>query len=108
MTVTTIKSDGGPSGYYDFPEGAVTLNDIMEYKAYTSWQGDALHLKDIGKAWWRWGTKENTSKPYDARKMIYSAARLLMHYAGKQGVHDTLNAMLNDPQFAIHEGDTNA
>ena len=29
VTLTT-KSDGGASSYYDFPEGAVTLNDVME------------------------------------------------------------------------------
>ena len=100
-TETPIKSTGGPSGYYDFPAGATTLNDVMEYLAAKRWLGDALHLKDIFKAAWRWGSKEGTTKPYDARKIIYSAARLLMMYAGIEETRKTLQDMLDDKQFQV-------
>ena len=100
-TETPIKSTGGPSSYYDFPANATTLNDVMEDLAAKRWLGDALHLKDIFKAAWRWGSKEGTTKPYDARKIIYSAARLLMMYAGIEETRKTLQDMLDDKQFQV-------
>lgn len=94
-----IKSDGGPSAYYDFPAGAKTLNDLLEHKGDTQWLGDTFHLANVVKAAWRWGDKEGTSKAYDARKLIYSGCRLLMKYAGVQAVRSTLQSMLDDEQF---------
>ena len=96
---TKIKSDGGPSSYYDFPAGAITLNDLIEHKSDKQWLGDSFHLSNIVKAAWRWGDKEGTTKEYDARKFIYSGCRLLMKYAGVKSVRETLQAMLDDPQF---------
>lgn len=97
------KSDGGPSNYYDLPNGAITLNDLLEHLAYTRWAGDTLHLKDTVKAAWRWGEKDGTDKPYDCRKIIYSGARLLMKYAGVKELRKTLQGMLDDPQFQDRE-----
>lgn len=94
-----IKSDGGPSPYYDFPANANTLNDLIEYKSDKQWLGDSFHLSNIVKAAWRWGDKEGTTKEYDSRKFIYSGCRLLMKYAGVGAVRKTLQAMLDDPQF---------
>ncbi len=93
------KSDGSASSYYDFPAGATTLNDVMEDLAANRWHGDALHLKDIFKAAWRWGEKEGTTKAYDARKIIYYGARLLMLYAGVEALRTTLQSLLDDKQF---------
>lgn len=93
------EPDGGPSAYYDFPEGMVTLNDYLEYMGETSWKGDSFHLANIVKAATRWGRKGGTSREYDARKFIYSGCRLLMKYAGAQEVRNTLKTMLDDPQF---------
>lgn len=100
-TPNKTKSDGGASSYYDFPAGATTLNDVMEDLATNRWHGDSLHLKDIFKAAWRWGEKEGTTKAYDARKIIYYGARLLMLYAGVQALRDTLQSMLDDKQFNV-------
>ena len=97
----TTKSDGSASSYYDFPAGATTLNDVMEDLAANRWHGDALHLKDIFKAAWRWGEKEGTTKAYDARKIIYYGARLLMLYAGDEALRTTLQSLLDDKQFQI-------
>ena len=91
--------DGGPQAYYDLPPDAVTLNDLIEFKSYNQWLGDTAHLFNIFKAAWRWGIKEGTSKEYDARKFIYSGARLLMHYAGVEATRETLQKMLDDKQF---------
>lgn len=94
-----IKSDGAMSAYYDLPKNAKTLNDIMEWKGDTHWLGDSVQLVNIFKAAWRWGTKDGTDKPYDARKLLYSAARLLMKHAGKEALNKTLRDMLDDEQF---------
>lgn len=91
--------DGGPQAYYDLPPDAITLNDLIEFKSYNQWLGDTAHLFNIFKAAWRWGIKEGTSKEYDARKFIYSGARLLMYYAGVEATRETLQKMLDDPQF---------
>jgi hypothetical protein len=88
-----IEADGGPAQYYDFPEGAITLNDLIEHKDM------GFHLGNIFKACWRYGTKKGTSKEYDARKIIYSGARLLMGLVGVKELRITLQKMLDDPQF---------
>lgn len=102
-TDTKQKPDGGPAEYYDLPKGSSTLNDLIEYKGDTSWLGDTFHLGNIVKAAWRWGTKDGTSKEYDARKFIYTGCRLLKKYAGVTSVIDTLKEILNDPQFKEKE-----
>lgn len=94
-------SDGGSSSYYDFPAGAVTLNDVMEWLAETRWGSDSLHLKEVVKGSWRWGEKAGTTKIYDSRKLMYYAARLLMKYGGVQALRETLKDMLEDKQFNV-------
>jgi len=92
------KPDGGPAQYYDFPEGAVTLNDLIEFKDMD------FHRGNIFKACWRWGEKSGTAKDYDARKIIYSGARLLKQLVGVKGLRDTLYNILDDPQFMEKNG----
>lgn len=96
---TPKKPDGGPADYYDIPYKAHTLNDLLEYKGEYHWRGDSFHLANLVKAAWRWGVKQGTTEAYDARKFIYSGARLLMKYAGVKELRDTLQRMLDDPQF---------
>jgi len=95
--------DGGPSPYYDFPKGCVTLNDLMEWKGDTQWGGDSFHLANVTKAAWRWGIKSGTSQAYDARKLMYSGARLLMKYTSKTELRSYLLQLLEDPQFSVKE-----
>jgi len=66
-----IASDGGPSEYYDFPEGCSTLNDLIEYKDMSFAQGN------IFKAAYRLGNKEGISLEYDLKKIKYYADRML-------------------------------
>ena len=66
-----LGSDGGPSEYYDFPEGATTLNDLIEHKKMSFAQGN------IFKAAYRMGTKEGIDLEYDLKKIIYYAERML-------------------------------
>lgn len=99
LTKDKIKSDGGPSGYYDFPEGSKTLNDLLEWIGDRRWLGDSFHLSNIVKAAWRWGDKSGTTKVYDTKKIIYSGCRLLMKYEGVKELRKTLKEILDDPQF---------
>lgn len=96
---TKVKSDGGPSGYYDFAGSWVTLNDAMEHLAKTRWGAHALHLKDAMKACWRFGGKDGTDHAYDARKLVYSGLRLLVMIGGVKMARDYLQTLLDDPQF---------
>ena len=66
-----IASDGGPSDYYDFPEGCSTLNDLIEYKGMSFAQGN------IFKAAYRLGNKEGITLEYDLNKIKYYADRML-------------------------------
>jgi hypothetical protein len=93
-----IKSDGGPSTYFDLCNGG-TLNDELERKGDEQWLGDSFHLGNVVKLAWRWGIKEGTDKAYDANKLIYSGARLLMKYKGVAAVRKSLQKLLDDPQF---------
>ena len=94
-----VKSDGGPSTYYDFLPDWVTLNDAMEYLAEHRWGKYALHLKDANKACFRFGAKEGAGPEYDAKKLVYSGLRLLVMIIGKTEVHSFLQKLIADPQF---------
>ena len=69
--MSKIASDGGPSEYYDFPEGSTTLNDLIEYKGMSFAQGN------IFKAAFRLGNKDGTTLEYDLKKIKYYADRML-------------------------------
>lgn len=97
------KSDGGPSSYYDFPEGVVTWNDVAEIKAVEQWGAYSYHIKDIGKAVMRFGAKDGTSNAYDARKIIYSGLRLLGMIEGNAAMRAELLRLIDDPQFSKKE-----
>lgn len=89
----STKPDGGPASYYDFPRGAITLNDLIEFKQM------GFHRGNIFKACWRYDTKEGTDKVYDERKILYSAARMLRQSLGVVGLREELKRLLADPQF---------
>lgn len=94
-----IKSDGGPSDYFDFPASWTTFNDFIEYKSEAQWGKFSFHLGNIGKALCRWGDKDGTSIEYDAKKIIYSGVRILKMIVGVQKTRDYLQRLLDDPQF---------
>ena len=93
-----IKSDGGPSSYYDLNPDWVTWNDVMEGMA-VQWGAYSLHMKDVGKSLMRFGGKEGTSRAYDCRKLIYSGLRMLGMAEGKSAMREVLLRLLDDPQF---------
>lgn len=66
-----LKSNGGPSVYYDFPDTARTLNDLIEFKRMSFAHGN------IFKAAFRLGNKKGISLEYDLTKIVYYALRML-------------------------------
>lgn len=94
-----ITSDGGPASYYDFPAAWQTLNDYIEHKSGSQWGADSFHLANITKAACRWGDKEGTTKAYDARKIVYSALRILRRICGPEAVQEYLKELQADKQF---------
>ena len=65
-----VTSDGGKTSYYQLPEGATELNDLIEHKAMS------FALGNIFKACYRFGEKDAASRMYDLNKIIYFAERL--------------------------------
>lgn len=66
-----ITSDGKATEYYDFPVGASTLNDIIEFKDMSFARGN------IFKAAYRLGEKNGIDDLYDLNKIIYYAERMI-------------------------------
>ena len=100
-----IKSNGGPSKYYDFEPDWATWNDFADYKATNQWKEHSFHLGNVGKVLCRWGDKEGTTKDYDARKIVYSGLRTLLMLEGKDSVREYLNSLLEDNQFKTQGDD---
>lgn len=66
----TVKSNGGSSSYYNLPEDATELNDLIEAK------GMSFARANIFKACFRMGEKSGTDTTYDINKIIYFAERM--------------------------------
>lgn len=95
------KSDGGPSEYYDFPEGATTLNDLIEHKDMSFAQGN------IFKAAYRMGTKEGISLKYDLKKIKYYADRMLDQIDRGNDAKTTKTETLEAGKVYLTDGDGN-
>lgn len=69
-----VKSDGGATSYYELPDGATELNDLIEAKGMSFARGNVF------KALWRIGEKEGTDVEYDLRKMEFFIERMRLNY----------------------------
>ena len=76
--MTTIKSDGGASSYYDLPEWCKTAGDIIRYKKMS------YEIANIFKASFRYGEKDGAEKEYDLRKIIYFAQKELEYLSNNR------------------------
>lgn len=84
---------GGDKNYYDLPEEATQLLDLIEFRNMNG------NIKDIFKACYRLGEKEGTSVEYDMQKIVLYAIRELGRVQGRRdylniaeeviGHHDT-------------------
>ncbi|WP_196232765.1 hypothetical protein [Sinorhizobium meliloti] len=69
--MAAVKSDGGSTSYYNIPEYATDLQDLIEHKRME------FGIGNIFKACYRLGEKDGTSKRYDLNKIIFFAQREL-------------------------------
>lgn len=66
-----VKSDGGSTTYYDIPEGARDIGDLIDYRQMSFGVGN------IFKACYRIGQKDGIDPVYDLKKIIWMAEREL-------------------------------
>ncbi len=59
----TVKSDGGPTSYYELPEHATELRHVISAKGMSFARGNMF------KALYRLGEKSGTSVEYDLNKL---------------------------------------
>ena len=98
------KPDGGPAHYYDAPfHQFVTVNDMIDWYSEEHWGWRSYIFKDIIKACTRFGKKSGTDEAYDAKKIIYYGARLLMSVTDKATTREYLQQLLDDKQFKENE-----
>ncbi len=64
---TNGVSDGGSTDYYALPEGAVELQDLIEYRDMN------FAVANIFKAAYRLGNKAGINRKYDLNKIIWFA-----------------------------------
>ena len=104
--VVNTKPDGGPADYYDLPfQEWNTVNDMVEYLSEKQWGKYSWIFKDILKACTRFGEKLGTDEAYDAKKIIYYGARLLMSVTDKTTTRKYLQQLLDDKQFKENNND---
>lgn len=65
------KPSGGSSDYYNVPEDAKNIQDLIEHKNMT-WS-----IANIFKACYRLGTKNGVDSQYDLKKIVYFGLREL-------------------------------
>ncbi len=60
-----VKSDGSTASYYELPEGATELQDLISYKDMNAQMGE------IFRASYRYGEVEHSEKLRDAKKIRF-------------------------------------
>ncbi len=68
---------GWSSAYYELPEGATELADLIDHKEMN------FNVGNIFKAAYRLGNKHGTTAQYDLEKIIWYASRELKRVSGE-------------------------
>lgn len=91
-----IKSDGGSTSYYELPEGAKELNDLIEHKKMS------FALGNIFKACYRLGEKDSADTLYDLNKIVFFANRMIEQEKKRQNT-STKNQNQKMPDWVTHQ-----
>jgi len=73
-----VSDGGGGQNYYDLPNEATQLLDLIEHRNMNG------NIKDIFKACYRLGLKEGITEEYDLRKMVIYSIRELGRVLGRK------------------------
>lgn len=65
--MTTTKSDGSTASYYELPEGAKELQDLISHRDMNS------QIGEVFRACYRYGLVEHSDKLRDAKKIKFYA-----------------------------------
>lgn len=71
------SSDGGSTDYYQLPEGATELFDLINHRNMN------FAVGNIFKACYRLGEKDGINNEYDLRKIVFMAKQELKRIGGK-------------------------
>ena len=74
-SIDAAMNNGGATSYYDIPEGAKTLNDLIEYKEMPFWLGELFKAAYALPE--RATRSDNASEERELNKIIYYANRRL-------------------------------
>ena len=76
MNKDKILSTGGSSAYYDIPEWAKDIGDLIHHRQMN------FNIANIFKACYRFDIKAGIDKQYDLNKIIFFAQRELDYLSG--------------------------
>lgn len=94
-----IKSDGGGGkNYYDLPDGATQLLDLIEDRNMNG------NIKDIFKACYRLGKKDGISEEYDLKKMVLYSVRELGRVTGRKDYIQIAREIVEHHDNTIYKG----
>ena len=77
--MTTTKSDGYTASYYELPEGAKELQDLISHRDMNSQVGEVF------RACYRYGLVEHSDKLRDAKKIKFYAEAEIKRLEKLQG-----------------------
>lgn len=63
--VKSTTSDGSTASYYELPDGAEQLQDLISFRNMNS------QLGEIGRAWYRYGQDHHSSRVRELKKIRY-------------------------------------
>lgn len=67
LTATGVKSDGSTASYYELPEGATQLQDLISFKNMNA------QIGEIFRACYRMGQASHSDNLRDAKKILFYA-----------------------------------
>ena len=76
--MSKIRSNGGSSSYYDIPDWAIDIGDLIHHRNMN------FNIANIFKACYRLDAKEGVDAEYDLNKIIFFAQRELEYRSGKR------------------------
>ena len=80
QTSTKVKSDGWKTNYYQLPENAKELQDLIEHKNMN------FAMANIFKACYRYGEKDGITPLYDLNKIKFYVEREIKRIHKREGV----------------------
>lgn len=92
-----VKSTGGSTSYYELPEDATQLQDLIEYRDMNA------NRKEVFKAAWRVGMKSGNSDIYEWNKIVYFGLREIGRITAQKDYLGISNEIIGDQSIDGHK-----